>query len=171
MEILNVQWGDEVGLDARELKSLSSCSIMKAFLPLAILHFALSGLGAHAQDKPAATEFRSQRQILELIPRQQMMQFRTSSLIEKTREAANRILDAQARGKPVTLRVKVLESIPLSDPGDFKFRINAFEQTVNLYGVSIGVRFLCIRISRSGEGDEQDIEGTGRDVVWLPHAC
>ena len=156
-----------MGLDAQELKSLSSCSIMKAFLPLALLHCALSGLGAHAQDKPAATGFRSQKQILELIPRQQMMQFRTSSLIEKTREAANRILDAQARGKPVTLRVKVLESIPLTDPGDFKFRINAFEQTVNLYGVSIGVRFYAYvsagqekAMSRISRGQDVTLSGS-----------
>lgn len=142
---------------------------MKILLPYLVCCWVFLGLAARAQNS-AAADFKSAKQIIELVPRQQLMQFRTSSLMEGARASANKILDAKVKGKRATLRVKVSEWKAWEGPGGelgIKFRMDTQEQTVNQNGVSIGVRFYVFlpadqeqALARVPKGQEISVTGT-----------
>jgi hypothetical protein len=109
---------------------------------------AVSALVASAADETAppngVVNFHSAKEIVDLIPRQAMMQLKIPTQAEAAKTAANAALSQNALDKWVSWKVKVVKWEPWDSPGVVpnKFRISVADQNMNVNGTLIGVRML-----------------------------
>jgi len=89
-------------------------------------------------------KFHAVKEIIDLVPKQTIMQLKIPSQMEAAKTAANTALSENALGNWVTWKVKVLNWEPWDSPGVVpnKFRISVPDQTMNVNGTVFGVRIL-----------------------------
>ena len=113
-----------------------------------LLVFIAVSVPAKAADETAppngVANFHSVKEIVDLVPRQTLMQLKIQSQMESARTAANAALVQSAKDKWLTCKVKVVKWEPWDSPGvvPSKFRIDAQEQMMNINGVTFGARMM-----------------------------
>ena len=111
---------------------------------VAILVFTLAAQADDIAPPNGVVDFHSVKEIVDLVPRQALMQLKIPTQMEAAKTAANSALSQNALNKWVTWKVKVQKWEPWDAPGvvPSKFRISVPEQTMNVNGTVFGVRMM-----------------------------